>query len=175
MRLLPSILLPISLQENIQRISTADFFKLLLQAGVRPQQQLEDFRRTPSFDYKGTETAEEMQSPTLCGLGALRFKSARPTLLLNLVLAANSQARQRPILSSGPPTFGDKWCWGSGFFAFYREVFFGRFASRWPVATCDCRRAQKLDPRRLFALVLSSRGAGNRVNPRARRESPRTK
>ena len=53
MRLLPSILLPISLQENIQTISTADFFKLPLQAGVRPQQQLEDFRRTPSFDYKG--------------------------------------------------------------------------------------------------------------------------
>ena len=58
MRLLPSILLPISLQENIQTISTADFFKLPLQAGVRPQQQLEDFRRTPSFDYKGAGVAE---------------------------------------------------------------------------------------------------------------------
>jgi len=64
MRLLPSILLPISLQENIQTISTADFFKLPLQAGVRPQQQLEDFRRTPSFDYKGTEDTETKQIAT---------------------------------------------------------------------------------------------------------------
>jgi len=65
MRLLPSILLPISLQENIQTISTADFFKLPLQAGVRPQQQLEDFRRTPSFDYKGTEVTEERKARQL--------------------------------------------------------------------------------------------------------------
>ena len=77
MRLLPSILLPISLQENIQTISTADFFKLPLQAGVRPQQQLEDFRRTPSFDYKGAGTAEEMQSPTLCATNNQSFGRIR--------------------------------------------------------------------------------------------------
>jgi len=37
----------VSKQSNIK-----NFFKLLLQAGERPQQQLEGFRRTPGFNYK---------------------------------------------------------------------------------------------------------------------------
>ena len=42
-----------------RQFNVKNFFKLLLQAGERPQQQLEDFRRTPGFDYKESEEAEE--------------------------------------------------------------------------------------------------------------------
>jgi len=42
-----------------QQFTIKNFFKLLLPAGERPQQQLEDFRRTPGFDYKVAEDAEK--------------------------------------------------------------------------------------------------------------------
>jgi hypothetical protein len=49
-----------SSREVSKQFQVQTFFKLLLQAGEWPQQQLEDFRRTSGFNYKDAEVAESL-------------------------------------------------------------------------------------------------------------------